>query len=354
MYLASNPYLPKYKVRVSVLLKDGEVYDGHVFISGGQRISDLLRNPTTFLAFETLDGAFHLFNIKSVMRVIPKEDETTHEGLGQTRPPSSSSGFFRASTAEADAAERDAVMQGFLDDGAVGSGPEPPPAADPLFSAPAPARRPAFRLGQLSLAAVSAASRGIEGFHARPGRRRLRSVGSRNAGRYTAAALILLLGLALGLAATPLLIAEPTAEKRQADYGEALRAYTRGDYDAAAPAFEELASQGMVEAQYRLGVMYSQGEGVPRDHAEALAWHRRAAEHGHAQAQTALGIMYRNGLGVRQDYKTAYVWFGLGAAGGDGRAVSMGQEVAQRMSYEEVAEAERRIQDWRSRNGAAR
>ena len=35
--------------------------------------------------------------------------------------------------------------------------------------------------------------------------------------------------------------------------------------------------------------MYKNGQGVPRDHAEALHRWRKAAEHGHASAQFKLG-----------------------------------------------------------------
>ena len=48
----------------------------------------------------------------------------------------------------------------------------------------------------------------------------------------------------------------------------------------------------MPGAQYNLGVMYDQGDGVTEDHAEALRWYRLAAEQGHAEAQFNLGVMY--------------------------------------------------------------
>ncbi|MGN6876123.1 tetratricopeptide repeat protein, partial [Neisseria sp. P0021.S007] len=62
-----------------------------------------------------------------------------------------------------------------------------------------------------------------------------------------------------------------------------------------------VAEQGYVPAQYILGVMYADGEGVRQDYAEALKWYRKAAEQGDARAQSDLGLMYANGQGVRQD-----------------------------------------------------
>ena len=72
----------------------------------------------------------------------------------------------------------------------------------------------------------------------------------------------------------------------------------------------QAAAQGNAAAQYNLGVMYANGEGVPKDDAQAVQWYRKAAEQGDAKAQYNLGVMYANGLGVRQNYKIAKEWFG--------------------------------------------
>ena len=45
------------------------------------------------------------------------------------------------------------------------------------------------------------------------------------------------------------------------------------------------AEQGFATAQYNLGIMYANGEGVPQDDAEAVKWSRLAAEQGYASAQ---------------------------------------------------------------------
>ena len=45
------------------------------------------------------------------------------------------------------------------------------------------------------------------------------------------------------------------------------------------------AEQGDAEAQFNLGVMYSNGEGVPQDDAEAVRWYRLAAAQGYARAR---------------------------------------------------------------------
>lgn len=55
-------------------------------------------------------------------------------------------------------------------------------------------------------------------------------------------------------------------------------AYTRGDFSEAAARFLEAAENGNVTAQDSLGVMYANGEGVPRNYALALMWFEIASD----------------------------------------------------------------------------
>ncbi len=48
-------------------------------------------------------------------------------------------------------------------------------------------------------------------------------------------------------------------------------------------------------AQSDLGLMHFGGQGVPVDEVEAVKWFRKAAEQGDAKAQYRLGIMYDEG-----------------------------------------------------------
>ena len=75
----------------------------------------------------------------------------------------------------------------------------------------------------------------------------------------------------------------------------------------------QAAEQGFAAAQYNLGVMYDNGQGVRQDDAQAVQWYRKAAEQGHAKAQYNLGVAYINGQGVRQDDAQAVQWFGKAA-----------------------------------------
>ena len=55
------------------------------------------------------------------------------------------------------------------------------------------------------------------------------------------------------------------------------------------------AEQGDAKAQYILGRMYENGQGVPQDYKEAVKWYRRSAEQGHSKAQFNLALRYANG-----------------------------------------------------------
>ena len=48
------------------------------------------------------------------------------------------------------------------------------------------------------------------------------------------------------------------------------------------------AEQGYDIAQYNLGVMYENGQGVPQDYKEAVKWYRLAAEQGYDMLNTIL------------------------------------------------------------------
>ena len=82
-----------------------------------------------------------------------------------------------------------------------------------------------------------------------------------------------------------------------------------------------LAEQGDVEAQYKLGRIYANGEGVPRNGSEAVRWYRLAADQGNVNAQYRLGNMYADGKGVFRNDVEAVGWYRLAADQGHGGAM---------------------------------
>ena len=100
-----------------------------------------------------------------------------------------------------------------------------------------------------------------------------------------------------------------TAAERVTAYNAALDAYKKGDYSTALRLWRPLAEQGATNAQYWLGVIYHNGQGVPKDYAAAVSWYRKAAAQGNAYAQNNLGVMYVEGRGVPQDDASAAFWY---------------------------------------------
>lgn len=133
----------------------------------------------------------------------------------------------------------------------------------------------------------------------------------------------------------------------RADFDTGCAAFERGDYAAARREWEGLAAQGHAQAQFRLGCLYTFGQGVPEDLELAVRLFRLAAEQGDADAQNNLGGMYAEGLGVERDPVEAYMWLGLAAAQGHELAQRNLEFVIPLLEPEQVAEADERIRAWR-------
>jgi TPR repeat protein len=169
-------------------------------------------------------------------------------------------------------------------------------------------------------------------------------------------------------------------------FKDGLAAYDRGDYAAALNFWRPLAEQGVAEAQFYLGILYENGQGVPQDHAEAPKWWRKAAEQGHvtsqwvlgfsyelgegvpqdyteaakwfrkaaeqgdAGAQNSLGVMYANGEGVLQNFVQAHMWFTLAAGQGYEQAFKNRDFFASQMTADQITEAQRMAREWMAKH----
>ena len=103
------------------------------------------------------------------------------------------------------------------------------------------------------------------------------------------------------------------------------------DARQAAGWFRKAADQGHAEAQNQLGQMYDEGDGVARDHGEAVRWFRKAAEQGHAHGQFNLALKYLLGEGVAKDLRATASWYRKAAdQGRPGRATQFGRDVPRR------------------------
>mgnify|MGYP001156541706 CR=1 FL=1 len=115
----------------------------------------------------------------------------------------------------------------------------------------------------------------------------------------------------LSLLVSLFLVVQLSAIPAQAGFDEGMSAYTSGDFDGAAREFKPLAQKGDKDAQYVLGMLYEEGQGVPRDDVEAAYWYARSAEQGYVDAYFALGQLFVHRKGERQDRLGAHHWFSL-------------------------------------------
>ena len=114
--------------------------------------------------------------------------------------------------------------------------------------------------------------------------------------------------------------------------------------------YKMAAVQGYSIAQYNLGVMYANGQGVIQDYAEAVRWYKLAAAQGDAEAQSNLGLMYLNGQGVLQNNVQAHMWFNISAVKGGNISVKNREVVANKMTTEQIAQAQRLAKECQARN----
>ncbi len=77
----------------------------------------------------------------------------------------------------------------------------------------------------------------------------------------------------------------------------------------------------------------------------------KAAEQGHAGAQMRLGVMYIEGIGVPKDYILAYMWLNLSAANGGKFPASIRDGVARRLTRAQIAEAKKLTREWQAKHG---
>ena len=92
---------------------------------------------------------------------------------------------------------------------------------------------------------------------------------------------------------------------------------------------------------YGMGV-----KGTASGYLEALELFRKGADQGDASAQFNLGNMYANGQGVPQDFSEAYVWYSLSAANnGPEKATTFRDLNRENLTPDQVAAAQKRAKE---------
>lgn len=101
-----------------------------------------------------------------------------------------------------------------------------------------------------------------------------------------------------------------------ADFETGQNAFNAGDYEAALAEWQPLAEEGHAGGQFGMGLLHTNGFGVPFDNDAGLKWYGLAADQGHGQAQCNLAVMHANGWGVPQSDAEAFKYYGLAAEQG--------------------------------------
>jgi TPR repeat protein len=88
-------------------------------------------------------------------------------------------------------------------------------------------------------------------------------------------------------------------------YDQAGMRFKAGDHRGAASLVMNAARAGNPIAQLRLGMLYENGDGVPRSYKDALYWLAQAASAGEPAAQAELAAYYEEGDILPENWKTA-------------------------------------------------
>ena len=82
------------------------------------------------------------------------------------------------------------------------------------------------------------------------------------------------------------------------------------------------AAQGNARAQYDLGMMYLNGDGVRKNEQLAFTYFHKAARKNHVEAKFYMGLSFAQGKGVRKQTQLARYWFKLASKAGHRTAMA--------------------------------
>ncbi|MCB1724081.1 MAG: SEL1-like repeat protein [Gammaproteobacteria bacterium] len=99
------------------------------------------------------------------------------------------------------------------------------------------------------------------------------------------------------------------ADRVPEQFRTGMQALTEGNYAEAYCLWKPLADRGYAEAQYHLGWLYANGNGLAVDIERAVAYWKAAAQQGHADAQFAIALAYTTGEGMKKDLDVAVSWY---------------------------------------------
>ena len=131
------------------------------------------------------------------------------------------------------------------------------------------------------------------------------------------------------------------------DFSAGFRAYENHDYATALKQWQPLAERGSEAAEFNLGLLYFDGNGVPQNYSEAVRWFEKAADQGYTKAQHNLGEMYAVGKGVKRDYVQSYKWLSICASGGNENCRAHRDLIAKKLKGSDLVKAQQLVETWK-------
>ena len=108
--------------------------------------------------------------------------------------------------------------------------------------------------------------------------------------------------------------------------------------------------QDYTPAKWRLAMLYYHGAGLTQSYQKAANLYHSAARRGDAYSQKALGVMYSQGFGVPKDNIMSYSWLHISSSNGFELAHEYQKKIAKNMSPEEIIIAEAMAKDCKHSN----
>lgn len=99
--------------------------------------------------------------------------------------------------------------------------------------------------------------------------------------------------------------------------------FQSADMEQAVYWYKQAARQGHALSQYNLGHQYLTGVGVKRSESEAMKWWLKAAVQDHPLAQFNLGRAYYLGIGVQEDHDQSRYWFDRAAQNNEPKSIDI-------------------------------
>jgi hypothetical protein len=124
------------------------------------------------------------------------------------------------------------------------------------------------------------------------------------------------------------------------------------DYAQAAEWYRKAANKGDISGELHLAGLYRDGsKSFPRDIVQAAEWYRKAADQGDVGAQGTMGTLYSMGQGVAQNYAEAYYWLDLAAAVNGPKQAQYAanrQMIGMHITADELADVQDREAKWKA------